>query len=165
MTENCSALLDQLGLLVRQMTSETFQQPLRVLHQATIGGHVRHSLEFFICLVGQYENGTVNYDLRQRDVALETNPDAAMVAIGEIRKKLKAISGDMPLTLLTSLNGETDASSSLNRELIYVCEHAIHHMALIKSGLLELPDEYQLPDSFGIAASTLNYRKKILANS
>jgi hypothetical protein len=45
------------------------------------------------------------------------------------------------------------------RELLYNLEHSIHHQALIKVALYRLP-HIKISDSFGIAPSTLEYRKQ-----
>ena len=41
---------------------------------------------------------------------------------------------------------------------MYNLEHAIHHHALIKVGL-KIMTKIELPESFGVAPSTIQYRK------
>ncbi len=161
MTESCSVLLDQLTLLLRQISPEDYKKKLRILNGSSVGQHVRHTLEFYICLTDQHRNGNVNYDLRARDIRLESDPLAALEKIKSIRKELSGITCNRNLTLFTAGQDieEIAAPSSMQRELIYVNEHAVHHLAIIKSGLFEIP-EIELPDSFGVASSTLLYRKK-----
>jgi hypothetical protein len=48
-------------------------------------------------------------------------------------------------------------NSCVERELVYNIEHAIHHMALIKIGLRAEFSSVIIPDSFGVASSTLRY--------
>ena len=45
------------------------------------------------------------------------------------------------------------------REVAYNLEHTIHHMALIKVGICEFTD-ILVPEGFGVAASTIKYRKE-----
>jgi hypothetical protein len=43
------------------------------------------------------------------------------------------------------------------RELLYNLEHCIHHQALIKVALLDMP-HICISDTFGVAPSTIQYR-------
>ena len=49
--------------------------------------------------------------------------------------------------------------SNYYRELAYNLEHTIHHMALIRVGITEVSG-IQLSDDFGVASSTVKYRKQ-----
>jgi hypothetical protein len=162
MTEPCSVLLNQIVLLLQQISPEDYKQKLRILNGSSIGQHVRHTLEFYLCLVDQHELGFINYDLRARDIQLESEPCSALEKITSIKEALTGITSNRNIYLIMS--GDNDsikAPSSIERELIYVNEHAVHHMAIIKSGLLEINGNIKLPESFGIAPSTLRFRKKI----
>jgi hypothetical protein len=48
--------------------------------------------------------------------------------------------------------------SNYYREVMYNLEHTIHHHALIKVGI-EHFTSLQLPESFGVAPSTMQYRE------
>src|SRR5262245_33315117 len=62
---------------LHQLSYEQYKQRSKTLFNATIGQHVRHIIELFVCLETGYESGLVNYEKRKRDVALETNKDFA----------------------------------------------------------------------------------------
>ena len=49
--------------------------------------------------------------------------------------------------------------SSLEREIAYNIEHAIHHMAIIKIAVMTVFPKVQLAENFGIAYSTVRYHK------
>ena len=42
-------------------------------YDSTIGGHVRHNLDHFLCLEQGLKSGSVDYDARERDEFLETD--------------------------------------------------------------------------------------------
>jgi uncharacterized damage-inducible protein DinB len=128
--------------------------------RASVGQHVRHTLEFFECLL---EGGRfVNYDERKRDILVESSSDYAMVTIDKVIKNLKGVTKDFPLVLKaglsTSSSRQLQVSSSCSRELLYVLEHAIHHMALIRILIKDEEPAFVLEESFGVAYSTRAYR-------
>ena len=157
-------LMSQLEDFIAQINEEDFSRPSVTLNQATIGQHVRHIIEFFLCLEEGVHSGTVNYDLRAHDSELEQSKTLALSAIDKIKKKVDAQSANYNLLLEGSYEqagGETFAvKSNFERELIYNVEHAIHHMALIKIGVRENAPYLTLPEGFGVASSTIRYLKK-----
>jgi len=134
--------------LLRQLTNDEFKQKNPELSNATIGEHMRHIIELFGCLFENYDYGLINYDDRKRDVLLQTDKNEAIAIIEKYLLELeKPIS---PIELL---------QTNYYRELIYNLEHSIHHQALIKVALHSLP-HIKIPSSFGVAPSTLEYRKQ-----
>ena len=73
------------------MGDEDYSRPLLSLNNSTIGQHVRHTLEFFICMMEGIEKGVVNYDSRQRDPRIETDPQVALTKIDEIMNFLSLL--------------------------------------------------------------------------
>ncbi|CAN0330125.1 unnamed protein product [Chrysoparadoxa australica] len=66
-------ILEDLNAVVVQLTEEDFKKPLKVLSQASIGQHVRHTLEFFICLMDAKIDGVLNYDNTKNDKHIESH--------------------------------------------------------------------------------------------
>ncbi len=165
MTINQSAhhILDQLDTVISQLGSEGFSEPLDVLSQASIGQHVRHTLEFFLCLIDAKNDGVINYDNRRHDHLIETDPLLARSIINSIRDFLSKEESDFSLELEANYQLNSHESirlqSNFFRELAYNIEHAIHHMALIKIGVKNQFPEVDLPDHFGVASSTVRYQK------
>lgn len=153
----------QLKGAIEKMSDDDYTRPISLLNQSTIGQHIRHTLEFFTCLQEGISNGTVNYDLRERDPALETDPTVAFAVIDKIMMGIQSWDWKTELTLSGSYEKDSDTEFSvptnLAREFIYNIEHAIHHMALIKVGLKEIRPDLEIPNSFGVASSTLRYEK------
>ncbi|MCF8465401.1 MAG: hypothetical protein K9G41_11190 [Flavobacteriales bacterium] len=130
--------------------------------RASVGQHVRHMLEFYQCLFDAEQ--AVNYDARKRDILIESSAAHASLVIDAIINKLQSIATDVPLRTLAELpsaSAETlSVTSSLSRELLYVLEHAIHHMALIRILIKDEAPDFELEDAFGVAYSTLAYREQ-----
>jgi hypothetical protein len=158
------AILEQLENLVQQLSDEAYTTPAVCLHNATLGQHLRHTLEFFLCFSQGTGDGAINYDRRAHSRALETRRALAIETIASIRAFLAAPPPDRPLVLQVSYNPHDDTPVSMPthffRELVYNIEHAVHHMALIKIGLSEVAPHVAVPRSFGVAVSTLRHQNQ-----
>ena len=155
------AVLDQLELVVAQFSEKNYRQPLKILGDSSIGQHVRHTLEFFICLMDAKNHQVINYDNRRHDQLIESDPTLTLSVIGSIKDFLKKEYEGFPLTLEANyqLNGQLSIQSNYFRELAYNIEHAIHHMALIKIGVRSDFKDLKLPEHFGVASSTVRYQQ------
>jgi hypothetical protein len=157
---NVKAVFLQLSGSLSQLTDEQYIQPGKTLFNATIGQHVRHIIEMFLCLEKGYESGTVNYENRKRDLVIETNKDFAKSLLHDIYTDLEKPNK----RLLLEANYEETSAETINvetnyyREIIYNLEHAVHHMALIRIGIDEV-SSVAVPENFGVASSTIKYRK------
>src|SRR4051812_16031178 len=67
----------QLSESLELLTPQQYKQRSEILFHATIGQHVRHIIELFLCLNKGYETGIVNYEKRKRDYRIETDKDFA----------------------------------------------------------------------------------------
>lgn len=149
----------QLTDAMQGLTAEEYTRPSKILFRATVGQHVRHIIELFLCLGNGYEEGVVNYEKRKRDYRIETDREFACFLLRRIFRELdrpnKRISleaddyQDAPETVTIP--------SNYYREVAYNLEHTIHHMALIRVGIHEV-SAIQLPEEFGVAYSTIKYR-------
>lgn len=150
-----SSLLNQLSELLQQLDDAQYGRRLPLLSNASLGQHTRHLLEFFIELQNGYENALVDYDRRQRDHAIETDRDVANEKIREICSGL----GKPNKALALNVDSCQDTiPSNYYRELVYNLEHTIHHMAIIRIGVQNMAGPV-LPESFGVAPSTLKFRR------
>ena len=150
----------QLTEALQQVTNEQYTQQSKQMFSATIGQHVRHVIELFICLDNGYESGIINYDARKRDQLIETDKKLAITLLNTILDSIDKI--QKPLVLEFSYEegdgNHTGIATNYQRELLYNLEHTVHHMALIRIGVAEI-SSIVLPDSFGIASSTIKYRE------
>lgn len=156
------ALLSDLKKVISNLNAPDYAGAQDVLSGASVGQHVRHLLEFYQCLLGQNASGRVNYSLRVRELQLEQSSTYAVGICEDLISQLHVLEGDQPLILdmddLDAHSAPVAVPSSLSRELIYCIEHAIHHMAIIKIGIMMQNPHFALPDGFGVAPSTIRYR-------
>jgi hypothetical protein len=148
------AVLQELIDFLCVVESEHYTRPSEILNRATIGQHVRHSIEMYQCLLAGYNDGNVDYAKRKRDIVIESSPDYAIECLQSLLVSLER--KDKRIALF---NNEDSYASSFNRELFYCDEHTIHHLALIRVGINEIGG-YQLNESFGVAPSTIKYRQQ-----
>lgn len=149
---------------MEQLDHTGYTQPLPTLSGSSIGQHVRHIVEFYQCMLNGYENALINYDNRSRNKLIEESREFALQCIHKILSDLPALDLSRQVTLEVEYEETIRIATTLERELVYNIEHAIHHMALIRIGLRELGEHILLPVEFGLAASTLRYQQHVHRN-
>lgn len=156
-------IIRQLTDLLRQLPQGIFYQALKSLHQHSVGQHTRHVAEFYQCLLKGLETGSVNYDGRERNLRIETDKAYAVEVLEMAAQQIAQLSHNKLMTLHTSFGGEETAEvpTSFFRELTYLIEHTVHHLAIIRIGLNEAHPDIFIPEHFGVAPSTLQYREQI----
>jgi uncharacterized damage-inducible protein DinB len=154
-------ILGQLTEVVSQIRDADFSKSSPTLSGSSIGAHIRHTLEFFLCFETGYEKGVVNYDKRPQDRLMETNKDIALATIRRVYDFVSTVTESKRLKLETGYHLATDEYVSVDtnamRELVYNIEHAVHHMAIIKIAIHELAPYIRLGPEFGVAASTVRF--------
>lgn len=157
--EEAKEVLLQLAHAIQELHHDEYTEKIPMLGNASIGEHTRHIVELFVQLQLGYTTGLVNYDDRQRDVRIQENIDFATERIALIVSDL--CKEDRELQLVSLLNQrQSTVPTNYSRELMYNIEHCVHHQAIIKIGLLCL-NRSHTEDSFGVAKSTLAYRKNV----
>jgi hypothetical protein len=169
LSKACILILRQLAELVHQLREEDFVKPSEALSNSTIGQHLRHTLEFFICFEHGYKKGLINYDKRLHDKLIENDRFIAAATIEGIAAFIREMNINRPLLLEVGydLNKEDFVTIETNalRELVYNIEHAVHHMAIMKIGVRDIASYVKLPHDFGIAASTIRYKESAVQSS
>src|SRR6478609_5898175 len=122
LTPACDNILRQLTDMTKQIRDQDFVRPASTLSNSTIGQHLRHTLEFFLCLENGFHNGVVNYDKRAHDKLIETDKLVALSAIERIKQ---FVAGLHEKTLLLEVGYDTNQDQFLSvettamRELVY----------------------------------------------
>ncbi len=163
LTTACTNILSQLTDLIEQLNESDFVKPCVSLGNSSIGQHIRHTLEFFICFEKGHANGVINYDKRAHDKLIESDKYIALAVIARIREFVGSLDNEMSLKLEVGYDlaeeNFTSIQTNSTRELVYNIEHAVHHMAIMKIGIREIAPSISLPHDFGIAASTLRHKR------
>ena len=161
-------LLQALGLLFN-IWDATYSRMAEAPYSASIGGHYRHILEHFQCLVRGIRSGEINYDARERNPRLETEVTYATIATCDVLRAIKNYTEESLARACKVANsvfyGSAETSvmeSNIGRELAYCVGHAIHHYAIIRLICSHLGVE--VPKEFGVAPSTLKSRSSITAD-
>lgn len=172
--KSTSFTLNQLKEVLGLTSNDNYTAYLPILSNSSIGMHVRHILEFYECLLqGLASNSTVNYDNRKRNLNIETDIAFAIEILDSILLIINDIKEDQIIQVDFNLDLNSNqlhaTSSSTSRELCYLIEHTIHHMAIIKMAYLHAFPNYCLPKGFGVAYSTIkfnnsNVHSNVLAN-
>jgi hypothetical protein len=163
LTQACTRILSQLNHLVTQIHETDFSKPSEALSNSTVGQHLRHTLEFFICFERGFDRGVINYDKREHDKLIETDKFLALSALTRITDFVNALNHNKVLKLEVGYDLDQDEfitiDTNATRELVYNIEHAVHHMAIMKIGIREVAPYVSLPYDFGVAASTVRYKE------
>jgi uncharacterized damage-inducible protein DinB len=155
-------ILAQLSDLLHALSHEAYTHPLGLLHHSSVGQHIRHTLEFYQCLFEQAPLGFVDYDVRNRDLRLETDLNFSIAFVEQLTQQFNQTAEDKVLSIEVLIGSQSQRiQTTLMRELLYMTEHAVHHFAIIKIALNEAFPTIQLPAHFGVAFSTIKYRESI----
>jgi hypothetical protein len=156
-------VLDQGEALLREIEDVSYARKVETAFNSSIGGHYRHCIDHFRCLLESIDVGDVNYDHRERDTLIEHDRFAALNATRSLREGFERLREDclereLGVVCKTSYasSGSQFSLSTVGREIMYVVAHAVHHYALIglMGGLMGL----KLPPGFGVAPSTLKHQ-------
>jgi hypothetical protein len=152
-------LFTQIESALQLISSRQYAYKNQLMSNATIGQHVRHIIELYQEMLTGYLNGEVNYEKRQRNFLIETDIVFAAAQMNTIISMLER--QDKNLSLSSGYEAEDEnvfIATTYSRELLYNIEHTIHHMALIRIAFKSAFD-MELNNEFGVAPSTLKYRK------
>lgn len=153
-------ILQQLKRHISQLTDSEYASKLEIFNGSSIGGHSRHIIEFYDCLIESIETSRVNYDARIRDHEIEKNRDYALSIINKLIQRWETLNDFDKNIVLSSKFGpcELATNTTFLREATYLIEHSIHHFALMRIGIQTCFKAVNVENDFGVAYSTLEYQ-------
>jgi hypothetical protein len=133
----------------------------------SVGAHLRHCLEHYQLLLEGWRSGDVDYDARARDEKIERDPQAARGILAEIARALASIeAADLARAVRVTQSAapgrpSVGSPSHLERELIFLSSHTIHHIAIMV--LSARVAGIVVPGDLGVAYSTEAHRTSLTA--
>lgn len=154
-------IVRQMNDVLLQMDAQDYRRPLPEFEGNTVGQHFRHILEFFQCLAAGAEHGTVDYASRKRNLLYEDHPNLAAEAFDAFLASLAASDVNSVVEVRAEFSdGERPTyRSTLGRELLFSYDHAIHHLAIIRIGLVCHFPQVKTDKDLGVSPSTVIARR------
>lgn len=156
-------IISQLTNFIENLSNEAYSQKVEILSGSSIGMHVRHILEFYICFLDNIENNEICYDSRKRQLVFEVDTKSTIDKFSEIVNRIEQLENNKQLIITSNTTTEegpnTEIKTSISRELLYTLDHTIHHMALIKIAAKVNFPKIQVSSEFGVAPSTIRFQK------
>lgn len=131
---------------------------------STVGQHVRHILDHFSAIHAELETQCIDYNVRQRHSAIETDKGKALDALGHWLAWLESlVFSDSDVERDVSVHSEVSVhreqsitvASTLAREWMYLINHTVHHLAYATLGARQLG--VLLDARLGLAPSTASF--------
>jgi len=156
-------IIEQAVSLLDDISLADYQEVLTPHFSSSIGGHIRHIVDHFLALKQASTSGEINYNKRNRHADLEQFPQSAIATCESITAWLEETRSTQLLNQRVLVTTDIDIShtkgttceSTLERELVFVASHAIHHYALIR--IIRNMQGKALPEFFGYASYTISY--------
>lgn len=155
----------QVADLLEVMDNKHYNQPLSTFNGSSVGQHVRHIIDFYLCLINGLNDLDINYDKRERNPLIETDRLTAKQFMEIIAQKVQNFEVEQSVMVCSSFVADKNETlisipSSVGRELMYAYDHAIHHLAMIKIGMQIHFPNIAIDKNLGVAPSTLKYRQQ-----
>lgn len=133
---------------------------------ARVGPHLRHCVDHFDSLLRGVDSGVIDYDARDRDGALENDPEALLAAVRRVREGLVSLEVPPFARGLRVIQAAAPGSepvaieTALERELVFLSSHTIHHLAIV--AMIARPRGVEIPEALYTAFSTAAYRERLV---
>lgn len=159
---SAAVAVEQCRAFIATLDQRDYTTPSAVMHGATIGQHVRHTIDHYAAALVAIAGGVIDYDRRERGTEIENDRAAAVHRLGHIAETIRGITAALSGTgvrvrvMIDSGTGEeAEHRSTLGRELAFAAHHAVHHHAMIAAIARDFG--LDVPSGFGKAPSTLHH--------
>jgi uncharacterized damage-inducible protein DinB len=151
-------VLREVQKLLERMDDRTYTKVDAPTFSSSVGGQLRHCLDFYQCFLSGVKNGKVDYDQRARDEVTEQSRTRALERITTTTELLWKLSfAEDQAQLWVKQDSPYWSTSSRRRELQFLLSHLVHHQALV-AVILRLQG-FVPNEDYGVAPATLEHRK------
>lgn len=155
--------LEQFNDILVELEQIPGQLSDNVYREANVGQHMRHVFDHMLAIKLAIGEGLVDYDKRDRGNEVETDRLMASQQLSLLRLWIQTEDfDDRKVSVASEIDCENTQrmlfDSNLNREILYVINHTIHHAAHIK--LLLAQYGINLPAHIGIAPGTASFNRR-----
>ncbi|MDO6759116.1 hypothetical protein Q4566_02795 [Tamlana sp. 2_MG-2023] len=153
--------LENVEVVLTNLTNENYSNASVGPYYTSVGSHIRHILDYYMCILSKNEAGMVDLTARRRQVAVEENCPIALDYYETIKELL--VSSRLPLNepvvVIDDLGlGKIELDYTYAALLSQANSHTVHHFAIINYILTQL--NIQITDAnFGYNPSTPKYIK------
>lgn len=132
-------------------------------HLQPIGTHVRHIVDHYRVFQQGLADGVIDYNQRNRETPIERDPKVAMSALEELYEWFQRAPLDNKSVIVISEisishSESTTIESCVDRELIYLINHTLHHVAY--ANLLAASLGIEMQPHLGVAPATASYLRE-----
>lgn len=156
--------LKQITTILTLLASQLQEKQEQLFIEQRIGAHIRHVHDHFRSLFIGLESGIVDYNLRNRESSEELYLQTCLTEHDKVFAKLNAVDNLVgKIEIISEINCHTtenlQMTSSIERELLYLINHTIHHAAIIKH-IMDLGG-VTCPHEIGLAPGTATYYRQL----
>ena len=162
LVEDNKKLLDQVIVLLGKVNDDLYNKKSNFLIKHSIGQHFRHIYAFYYQFINGIVSGVIDYDSRIRDSRMESDCKYMLKSFSEISSKLN-INKNSKIILSYQLDNsdKQEVDSSIERELVFLYSHSLHHIAMIR-GVLESEYGFTFKENLGFTVSTINHKSSLI---
>lgn len=156
MKDTLLTTLTKINIVLESLSDTEYADKSVAPFYSSVGGHVRHILDFYDAIISGTPAGKINLVDRKRDEMVEQFTTVALDHVSRIRKELSELSTEYDLVLPVVDNlgdGNIEVPYTLGGILSHANSHAIHHYAII-SYILDSLGLSVKDTSFGYNPST-----------
>ncbi len=158
-------VVQQATEFLSNISDQDYVEVMQPHFSGSAGAHMRHVIDHYLALKNGIKKGTVDYNKRNRFSDVESSPAIAISIWHDISQWLESIDpnwSEQSLEVISEVSASRElsvrATSSLQRELMFVSSHAIHHFSLL--AIMGSLQGKSVPLNFGVAPVTAGYFRK-----